>query len=74
MTKAVYEVRNTLGVRETYYNIPGRMRLTLGVSPGIEFAFNRGVALVVEGKVLYLHNDPETGFLAGGRCGLRWNF
>jgi len=74
MTKAVYEVRDSSGVRKTYYNIPGRMRLTLGVAPGIEFAFSRTVALIVEGRFLYLHNDPEAGLLAGGRCGLRWNF
>jgi len=73
MTKAVYEER-IAGVRTTYYNIPGRMRLTLGFSPGIEFAFNRSIALVIEGRVLYLHNDPEAGLLAGGRSGLRWNF
>jgi hypothetical protein len=73
MTKAVYEER-IAGVRTTYYNIPGRMRLTLGAAPGIEFALNRGIALVVEGRMLYLYNDPEAGLLAGGRCGLRWNF
>jgi hypothetical protein len=73
MTKAVYEER-VAGVRQTYYNIPGRMRLTLGVSPGIEFAFSRSVALVLEGRMLCLYNDPEAGLLAGGRCGLRWNF
>jgi hypothetical protein len=73
MTKAVYEAR-IAGVRQTYYNIPGRMRLTLGVSPGLEFAFHRGLALVLEGRMLCLYNDPEAGLLAGGRCGLRWNF
>jgi hypothetical protein len=73
MTKAVYEER-IAGVRQTYYNIPGRMRLTLGVSPGVEFTFNRSLALVLEGRMLYQYNDPEAGLLAGGRCGLRWNF
>lgn len=73
MTKAVYEER-IAGVRTTYYNIPGRMRLTLGVTPGIEFAINRGLSMVVEGRALYLHNDPEASFLVGGRFGFRWNF
>ncbi len=73
MTRAVYEER-IAGVRRTYYSIPGRMRLTLGVTPGVEFAINRGLSMVVEGRALYLHNDPEAGLLAGGRCGLRWNF
>ncbi len=73
MTKALYEER-IAGVRTTYYSHPGRMRLTIGVSPGLEFAMSRGLALVIEGRALYLHNDPEAGLLAGGRCGLRWNF
>ncbi len=73
MTKAVYEER-IAGVRTTYYNLPGRMRLTLGISPGMEFAFNRGISVVIEGRVLSLYNDPEAGVLAGARGGLRWNF
>ncbi len=74
MTKAVYETRSSEGVRITYYNLPGRMRLTIGLSPGMELSIHRGLAMVIEGRVLYLHNDPEAGLLAGGRFGLRWNF
>lgn len=73
MTRAVYEERIE-GARTTYYNLPGRMRLTVGLSPGLEFSIHRRLAMVVEGRALYLHNDPEAGLLAGGRFGLRWNF
>ncbi len=73
MTKAVYEER-IAGVRTTYYSIPGRMRLTVGLTPGVEFSIHRGLAMAVEGRALYLLNDPEAGLLAGGRIGLRWNF
>ncbi len=73
MTKAVYEER-IAGVRTTYYNLPGRMRLTVGLTPGVEFSIHRGLAMAVEGRALYLLNDPEAGLLAGGRFGLRWNF
>ncbi len=73
ITKAVYEER-IAGVRTTYYALPGRMRLTLGFSPGMEFAFNRAIAVVSEGRLLYLYKDPEAALLAGARGGLRWNF
>jgi hypothetical protein len=73
MTKAVYRVRTGAGVRKTYYEIPGMARATLGGTAGVEIAMNRGVSLAVEGRVQYVHNDPQTGILAGGRLGLRFN-
>jgi len=72
MTKAVYQVR-VAGVRQTYYEIPGIARAAVGATAGVEIAMGRGVSLAVEGRLQYLHNDPETGILAGGRLGLRFN-
>jgi hypothetical protein len=72
MTKAVYQER-VAGVRQTYYEIPGMSRATVGATAGVEIAMNRNLSLAIEGRGLYLHNDPEVGFLAGGRLGLRIN-
>jgi hypothetical protein len=72
MTKAVYQER-VAGVRQTYYEIPGMARATAGATAGIEFAMNRNLSLAIEGRGIYLNNDSEAGFLAGGRMGLRFN-
>ena len=56
-------------VRVTYYNIPGRTRLAIGVVGGIDISLTRRLWLQVEAKTIYFHNDPERGpstYLRGG--------
>jgi hypothetical protein len=72
MTKAVYQQR-VAGVRQTYYEIPGMTRATLGATAGLEFVLSRSLALLLEGRAQYLHNDPEAAILGGARTGLRIN-
>jgi hypothetical protein len=74
MTKAVYQVRDTNGIRHTYYEIPGLTRLTLGGSAGLDLNLSRFLSVVLEGRAQYLHNDPEAALFAGGRFGMRFNF
>jgi hypothetical protein len=72
MTKALYQQR-VAGVRQTYYEIPGMMRVTVGATAGLEFVLSRSLSLMLEGRAQYLHNDPEAAILAGARAGLRIN-
>lgn len=72
MTKALYQQR-VAGIRQTYYEIPGMTRATLGATAGLEFVLSRSLALLLEGRAQYLHNDPEVAFLGGGRTGIRIN-
>jgi opacity protein-like surface antigen len=48
-------------VRVTYYNIPGRTRLAIGVAGGVDISITRRLWLQAEAKTIYFHNDPERG-------------
>ena len=72
LTKALHQERIS-GVRTTYYDIPGRFRLTGGGTVGLDFPLSRLVALSLEGRALYLMNDPDASVLVGGRLGLRFS-
>lgn len=70
LTKASHQER-IAGVRTTYYDIPGRFRLTGGGTVGLDVPLGRSFAVSVEGRVLYLVNDPDASVLASGRVGVR---
>lgn len=72
-TKAVYET-TVNGIRTTYYEIPGRTRLAVAGLLGADFFLDRTVALEVEGKALFLYNDPEVGLSLSVRAGVRLFF
>lgn len=70
LSKAVY--RQTVdSVRVTYYNIPGRARLTVGLTAGADIVLVRWLALRIEMKTIYIHNDPDLGFASFFRAGVR---
>jgi hypothetical protein len=59
-------------VRVVYYDLPVRTRLMFGVNPGVEFRLGRSVALDVEGKFLYVNNDPNVSWTVAPRAGIRF--
>ena len=71
LTRASHQERPA-GVRITYYDIPGRFRLTGGATLGLDFPLSKSFALSLEGRALYLMNDPEASVLASGRLGMRF--
>jgi len=72
-TGASYKIEEPLP-RKIYYDIPRSTRLALGLVLGTDIVISRWLALVVEAKVSYIHNDPNIGLLAflrgGGRLRL----
>lgn len=71
MTEALYR-RSISGVRVTYYNVGGTTRLTGAVALGADIHINKWFAFALEGKATYIHNDPDAGFVATGRGGVRF--
>jgi opacity protein-like surface antigen len=70
LSEAVY--RETVdSVRVTYYNIPGRTRLTFGLTAGLDIYVVRWLSLQLEAKTTYIHNDPDLGFASFLRGGIR---
>jgi hypothetical protein len=61
-------------VRVTYYNIPGRTRLSAGASAGVMFHATRWLGFEAECRLLYVHNDPDAGVSVAVRTGVRFNF
>lgn len=72
-TSAVYQT-TVSGIRTIYYEIPGRMRLAFGALAGADFFLDRSLAIEVEGKAIYLYNDPEVGLTVSVRAGVRLFF
>ncbi len=71
ISEAVYrEVIDS--VRVSYYNIPGRTKLTFGVTLGADIYLNSWLALDMEGKTNYVHNDPDLGLTSFVRGGFRF--
>jgi hypothetical protein len=60
------------GVRRTYYEIPGMAHLAASGSAGLDFYFARYVAVQVEGRAMYVVNDPDTGVLIAVHAGLKF--
>jgi hypothetical protein len=60
------------GGRVTYYEIPGITRLSVGGIIGADYKLTGRLALVVEGKGTYLHNDPEAGVVITVSGGIRF--
>lgn len=72
-TLAVFET-TVNSMRTTYYEIPGRTRLAVAGLLGADFFLDRSVAVEIEGKALYLYNDPEVGLSLSVRAGVRLFF
>jgi hypothetical protein len=65
-----YEDRS--GVRVTYFRIPSSTNLGLGVFLGLELAAGRRVAIDLEPRILYVHNNPDVGLVTALRTGIRF--
>ena len=61
-------------VRVTYYDVPARTRLTLGIQGGVAYSFSPSFALEAEGSWYYIHNDPNIGLGFSLRLGGRVKF
>lgn len=71
VSEAVYqEVVDS--VRVTYYNIPGRSKLTIGVTAGVDTYLARWITFELEAKANYVHNDPDLGVASFIRGGFRF--
>lgn len=73
MTEASYR-KLINDVRVTYYHVGGSTRLTGGLAAGVDVYFNRALALELEARAVYAHNDPDLGFATSARGGFRFNF
>jgi hypothetical protein len=58
-------------VKITYYSVPARTRLSIGVSAGIDAAITDALAFVVEVNAVLVHNDPVLGAAVSIRGGFR---
>lgn len=59
-------------VRVTYYSIPGRSKLTFGISAGTDLYLARWITFEMEAKANYVHNDPDLGVASFIRGGFRF--
>jgi len=73
LTEALYRVLVD-GERRTYYNVGGSTRLTMGLAAGADIYINHRLALELEARGIYVHNDPDFGVAASARGGLRFSF
>jgi hypothetical protein len=73
LTEAVYQ-RVIDSVRVTYFSIPGRMRLAVGLHAGTDFMINRWIAIEGEARLLFVHNDPDIGAAFTVRTGVKYLF
>jgi hypothetical protein len=73
LTEALYRVVVD-GTRTTYYHVGGSTRLTAFLGAGADIFFNRSLALEVEIRGAYIHNDPDFGLALSGQGGLRFAF
>lgn len=61
-------------VRVTYYDVPARIRLTIGMKGGIDIGLSSGFSVEAEGSWVYVHNDPNIGLGFSLRLGGRVKF
>jgi hypothetical protein len=59
-------------VRVNYYSLPARTRLTIGLALGGDIYITRWLAVELEGKINYLHHDPDFGITSFVRGGFRF--
>jgi opacity protein-like surface antigen len=59
------------GVRKTYYEIPGFIRLALGLSVGADYYFTMRFAVQGEVRAVYLHRGPNLGLVVSFRGGVK---
>ena len=71
VTAAVYQ-QVIDSVRVTYFNIPGRTRLSVGGIAGVTYNANRWLGIEAESRLLYIHHDPDAGLTLLLRAGLRF--
>lgn len=72
LTAAVYQ-QVIDSVRVTWFNLPGRTRLSVGGIAGVTFHATRWLGVEAESRLLYVHNDPDAGLMVLLRAGLRFN-
>lgn len=60
------------GIRVTYYDIPGALRLTASAVLGVDQYLSRRFAIQVDVRATYIHNDPSVGVILGGRGGVKF--
>jgi opacity protein-like surface antigen len=60
------------GVRKTYFRIPQSIHLGLGAFIGLEYLVNRRLAIDLEPRILYVHDNPDVGLVTAARAGLRF--
>lgn len=60
------------GVRVSYYNLPARSRLTIGLALGTDIYISRRLAVELEAKSNYIHHDPDFGVASFVRGGFRF--
>jgi hypothetical protein len=73
ITEATYR-KVIAGARVTYYSVGGSTRLTAGAAGGVDIVLSRWLAVELEAKASYVHNDPDAGILAAARAGFRVRF
>ena len=60
--------------RTTYYAVGGNTRLTLAAGAGVNMYFHRSLALELEGRGAFIHNDPDLRLALSARGGMRFLF
>jgi hypothetical protein len=59
-------------VRISYYDLPARSRLTIGLALGADIYITRWLAAELEVKTNYIHHDPDFGVASFVRGGFRF--
>jgi hypothetical protein len=59
-------------VRVSYYNLPARSRLTIGLALGTDIYITQWLAVELEAKANYMHHDPDFGLASFVRGGFRF--
>ena len=59
------------GVRVTYYDIPARTRLAFTFTGGLDVPLARGLSLLAEAAVRYVHHDENLGVALLAKGGVR---
>lgn len=60
------------GVRRTYYNVGGDTKLAVNVATGASLQLDSRIALLVQIKGTFVHNDPAVSVLAHIRAGVQY--
>jgi hypothetical protein len=59
-------------VRVTYYEVPAAYRLTGTLTTGVDYFVSRRIAVQMEARLSYLHNDESLGLAIGVRGGVKF--